>query len=153
MNDHIEIFQDHVTPLDNVERIMTNNNWVFNRTEDDEIVVQLDGRSCTYKLFFIWQENMNAMQFCCQMDLKVPDAQSLTVMKTLTTINQSLWIHTCLFRGTDQNGCLEQIEDLVDISMAQCERYHTIFSMLAGGDTIANDDDIHFALMDHQGEG
>lgn len=162
----IENFEDNVNPLDNVEQVLCANNWIFKRTEDDEIIVQITGKGGEYNLFFIWQEGMSALQFCCQYDMKIDTTRFDRAAMALTSINQNLWMghfdiprksgtptfrHTCLFRGSSKSGCLEQIEDLVDISLAQCERYYPVFNLLAEIEP-ENSVDLSFALMETQGE-
>ncbi len=81
----------------------------------------------------------------------------------LMNINENLWMghfdipkdtrtpsfrHTCLLRGV---AGIEHFEDLVDIAMAQCERYFAAFSLLANTE-IANDQNLSLALMDTAGE-
>ncbi len=155
-------------PLDNVEEVLMANNWIWDRTGEDEIIVQIAGKGCSYKLFFIWQEDMNAMQFCCQYDLQIEKSRRPVALKALSSMNEKLWMghfdipdrsgapcfrQTCLFRGISKGSSLEQIEDLVDISLAQCERFYPAFQMLSDKSFAANDDNLHFALMETQGEG
>lgn len=167
MDTAFDNFEDALNPLDNVEQVLCANNWTFNRTEDNEIVLRLTGKCGQYNLFFIWQENMNAMQFCCQYDIAINQPHLERATLALRTINQNLWMghfdippktgtptfrHTCLFRGIPRSAGLEQIEDLVDISLAQCERYYPVFSLLANTDPAAKEFDLSFALMEPQGE-
>lgn len=155
----------HSNPLDNVEEFLSINNWVFDRMTDDELIVQLQGKACTYRLFFIWQADMSALQFCCQYDLTVAPGNMDAAARALLKINENLWMghfdipqgnsmpsfrHTCLLRGVRGLSGIDHIEDLVDISLAQCERYYSVFDLLARG-ADAMDDDLSLALMDTSG--
>ena len=53
---------DAINPLDSLEEILVANNWVFSRMNNDELVVQVNGKNCEYRLFFIWQNDMDASE-------------------------------------------------------------------------------------------
>ena len=159
-------FENISNPLDSVEEILSANNWVFNRMNNDELMVQVTGKACAYRLFFIWQEDMNAMQFCCQYDLAVSNKNLDIAARALMKINEGLWMghfdipadtrtpsfrQTCLMRGMNGPSYIEHIEDLVDISMAQCERFYAAFHLLSMAH-VANDENMTLALMDTAGE-
>ena len=162
----LETTDASVNPLDSVEEILVSNNWAFNRMTDDELMVQIAGKGCDYRLFFIWQEDMNAMQFCCQYDMVIDKNNLEAASAALMKMNENLWMghfdipsetyapsfrHTCLMRGMMGPSCTEYVEDLVDISLAQCERFYAVFYLLANA---ANTDDrsLALALMDTAGE-
>lgn len=156
-------------PLDHVEDVLTAHNWVFNRMNDEELIVEVTGRSCNYRLIFVWQDDMSALQFCAQYDLQVQESKMDSAAKALMDINEALWMghfeiprdtrkpafrQTSLFRGLGGGSHAENIEDLVDISLAQCERYYAAFYVLASeaSNDFSNKSDLSLALMDIAGE-
>lgn len=161
-----DIFEDVSNPLDSVEEILCANDWTFDRMTEDELTVQVSGKMGEYKLFFHWQEQYSAMQFVCQFDCDVKrDAMDLA-SKTMTAINSTLWLghfdfregteipcfrHTTLFRGQTHTSGAEHLEDLVDIALAECERFYPVFDLLSRG-IPANDNDLRLALMQVAGE-
>jgi hypothetical protein len=133
---------------------------------NDELMVRVTGKQGDYRLFFIWQEDMNAMQFCCQYDMTIARANHDSAMRALMTINEGLWMghfdiprdtnipsfrHTCLMRGIPGATGMEQLEDMVDIAMAQCERYYHAFDMLAQSRQ-PDDQSLTLALMETVGQ-
>ena len=157
---------DNVNPLDSVEEILSAHNWQFNRMNNDELMVQVTGKACEYRLFFIWQEDMSAMQFCCQFDLAIHPKNIEAGARALMKLNAGLWMghfdipsdtripsfrQTCLMRGLTGVAGIDYIEDLVDISMAQCERYYSVFHLLST-QSFTNDQTLTLALMDTVGE-
>ncbi len=137
---------DFVNPLDSVEEFLDSNNWVFDRMNPDELMVEVSGKSGGYRLFFLWQADMNAIQFCCQYDMAIPPANREAAIRALIDLNEGLWMghfdiprqtnipsfrQTCLFRGSAHGETTEHIEDLVDISLAQCERHRPLFDFLS----------------------
>ncbi len=162
---HEELFEDVSNPLDSVEEILCANEWVFDRMNEDELNVQITGKMGEYKLFFHWQEEYSAMQFTCLYDIDVKNDAMVAAAKTMTDINSGLWLghfdfrpgtqtpcfrHTTLFRGQTQTSGAEHIEDLVDIALAECERYFPVFDIFSRG-VPANDCDLKLALMNVAG--
>ena len=166
MPTQVERFETACNPLDSVEEVLTSHDWVFNRMNDDELMVQVTGKSCSYRLFFIWQEDMSALQFCCQYDMTVTPENTDAAAKALLELNENLWMghfdlpadtnvpsfrHTCLMRGVNGLSGIEHIEDLVDISLAQCERHYPVFHLLSHAHT-ADQSMMDLALMNASGE-
>lgn len=165
MSEH-DIFEDVSNPLDSVEEILCANDWTFDRMTEDELTVQISGKMGEYTLFFHWQEEYSAMRFVCQFDLDIRREAMDQAAKTMTSINSGLWLghfdfregteipcfrHTTLFRGQTQTSGAEHIEDLVDIALAECERFYPVFDLLSRG-IPANDCDMKLALMPAVGE-
>src|SRR5262249_61965257 len=58
-------------PIDLVEEIVIANDWAHDRASEEELVVEISGRWCDYRLDFVWQEEIWAMHFSCVFDMKV----------------------------------------------------------------------------------
>lgn len=121
-------------PLDIIEEIVAANAWLFERNQQDELVVELSGRWCHYRLFFVWQPAISALQFSCQFDMKVPQQRLGAVHELLAVMNGKMWLghfeiseedaapmfrHTLLLRGV-RGGAVETLEDLVEIALTEC---------------------------------
>ena len=158
--------EDDIHPLDNVEDVLMAHNWNFDRMAEDELMVEVIGKSGKYRLFFIWQEDMNALQFCAQVDLDIMPNNRQAALEAIVDINENLWMghfdlpkatkkpsyrYTCLLRGASRHNATETIEDMVDISLAQCERHYSLFTLLASANDV-NDQTLSLALMDTAGE-
>ncbi|WP_236024745.1 type III secretion system chaperone family protein [Arenibaculum pallidiluteum] len=152
-------------PLDIVEEIVTANEWPFDRSSEDEMIVEIAGRWCDYRLYFVWQEEVSAMQFSCQFDMKVPPARRNTVNELLAEVNGRMWLghfdvcseeqspmfrHTTLLRGA-RAASVEQLEDLVEIALSECERYYPAFQFAIWGGKTAKEA-VEAAILDTVGE-
>ena len=152
-------------PLDIVEEIVTANEWPFDRASDDEMVVEIGGRWCDYRLYFVWQADLSAMQFSCQFDMKVQTHRKTAVHELLSEVNTRMWLghfdvcseeHTPMFRQTtllrgSHGASVEQLEDLVEIALSECERFYPAFQFVIwGGKTPA--EAVSAALLDTVGE-
>ena len=156
-----EMFEDVSNPLDSVEEILHANDWIFDRMTEDELHVQITGKMGEYKLFFEWQEEYSAMRFYCDMDVCVKADARDHAARMMADINSNLWLghfafrpgtnrpcfrHTTLFRGMTQTSGADHIEDMVDIALAECERFYPVFDILSRG-VPANDSDMSLAMM------
>ena len=152
-------------PLDIIEEIVNANDWAFDRRTTDEMFVEVTGRWCAYRLFFFWQDDISAMQFSCQFDMRVPHPRRGAVNELLATINERLWLghfdvdaedlvpmfrHTTLLRGA-QGASVEQLEDLVDIALTECERFYPAFQFVIWGGKSPREA-VSAAILDTAGE-
>jgi len=134
-------------PIDLVEEIVLANEWPHDRSSDEEMVVEISGRWCDYRLLFVWQEEISALHFSCSFDMKVPKARKLSVYELLAIVNEKMWLghfdvcsdtglpmfrHAVLLRGA-MGASVEQIEDLVDMALTECERFYPAFQFVIWG--------------------
>jgi hypothetical protein len=134
-------------PIDLVEEIVNANEWAHDRASEEELVVEISGRWCDYRLYFVWQEEICAMHFSCGFDMKVPKGRRAAVYELLALANEKQWLghfdlstednspsfrHALLLRGVGA-GSAEQIEDLVDIALSECERFYPAFQLVVWG--------------------
>lgn len=161
------IADEFSNPLDRVEDVMRSNNWSFNRMGEDKLMVRVTGKHCAYRLFFVWQDDMNALQFCCQYDMEIGPANQEQAARSILSINEDLWMghfdlpkdtgvpsfrHTCLLRGLSHDGNGDYIEDMVDIALTLCEQYYSAFCLLSHPADVAHDRNISLAMMQTVGE-
>ncbi|MCL4679453.1 MAG: YbjN domain-containing protein [Alphaproteobacteria bacterium] len=155
-----------VNPLDSVEELLCDQNWVYDRTDDDCLMVQVKGRSCNYKLLFVWQKNLNALQFSCEYEMTLRHDNMGMAASAVLDMNEESWMghfeiarktlvpsyrQTCLMRGYEFNESNAYFEDLIDISLAHCERFYPVFHLLSKPGA-ANSESLSLALMETAGE-
>jgi hypothetical protein len=152
-------------PIDLVEEIVLANEWPHDRSSDEEMVVEISGRWCDYRLLFVWQEEISALHFSCSFDMKVPKARKLSVYELLAIVNEKMWLghfdvcsdtglpmfrHAVLLRGA-MGASVEQIEDLVDMALTECERFYPAFQFVIWGGKTA-DEAVISAMIEPVGE-
>ncbi len=152
-------------PLDIVEEIVGGYDWSFERFSDEELLAGCSGQWCDYSLHFSWRDDLSAMHLASTIDLRFPAARRGSVYELLAVINSKLWLghfdlaadaslpvfrHAVLFRGS-RGATVEQLEDLVDIAVAECERFYPAFQYVAwaGKDP---DEAVAAALIETVGE-
>jgi hypothetical protein len=140
-------FRSRSNPLDLLEELLSANEWAFDRSSSDELIVECTGQQSSYQLHFAWSEDLGAMHFACYTDLRVPKQRRDKVWELLATVNGRMWLghfdlashddaptfrHTVLLRGSE-GASVEQLEDLVDIALTECERFYTAFQFVVWG--------------------
>ena len=161
----LELTVPTANPIDLVEEIVLANEWAHDRGSDEEIVVEISGRWCDYRLLFVWQEEISALHFSCSFDMKVPKARRSAVYELLATVNEKMWLghfdvcsdsnlpmfrHAILLRGA-LGASVEQLEDLVDMALSECERFYPAFQLVIwGGKT--PDEAVTAAMIEPMGE-
>jgi len=152
-------------PIDLVEEIVQANEWPHDRSSDEEMVVEISGRWCDYRLLFLWQREMSALHYSCGFEMKVPRGRRGPVYELLAAVNERLWLgHFDLADGDDSpsfrqgvllrgvfGASVEQIEDLVDISISECERFFPAFQLVVWAGKSAKEA-IAAAMIDPVGE-
>lgn len=131
-------------PVDLIERIAHANQWTFERGDEDEISISVDGKFSAYHVAFTWLEHMEALHGACAFDLKVPSLRRMDILNLVALINEQLWVghfdlwssdNVVMFRhslllsgGMEPNP--EQCESLLKTAVETCERYYQAFQFV-----------------------
>ena len=152
-------------PLDILEELVSANEWPFDRSSSDEMVVEATGRWCDYRMFFVWREDVHALYFTCAFDMRVPADRRQPVFELLAEVNERLWMghfgmwadeglpmyrHAMPMRG-QMEPTLEQMEDLVETALIECEKFYPAFQYVIWGGKSAPDA-IAAAMIETAGE-
>jgi len=138
---------DFSHPLDLVEQIVAANDWRFERSYADELIADVDGRWADYSLMFGWRDDMAMLEFGCACDLRIASERRGGVYEMLALVNDQLPLghfvvdsdanllvfrHAALMRG-QRKLTVEQLEDLVEIALAECDRFLPAFQYMIWG--------------------
>ena len=129
-------------PLDIVERVAGAADIPFERYNEEELLAaQYTGPRCEYEMWFAYSAEVDALEFRCGYDMKVPDERLADIHGLLALINENLWLghfdlrqderrptwrHTFIFRGAPQPA-EAQIEDVLGIALQECNRFYPAF--------------------------
>jgi hypothetical protein len=140
-------------PLDVVEKLASAHDWIFDRRNDEEMAVQVPGRWCDYSLFFTWNDEISAIHVSCAFDMRVPEERRTLVHELLALINEKLWLghfgiweddglplfrHALPLRGFGRPS-IEQMEDVIDTALVECERFYPAFQYVIWGGRTPHD--------------
>jgi hypothetical protein len=152
-------------PLDLAEQLILDREWLCDRPVEEELVAEVQSSWCNYRIWFTWQPDLGVLIFSCAYDVKIHEKHRSKLFPLLAAVNEKLWLghfdlsgddgvimyrHAQLFRGAQ--GCApEQLEDLLDIAITECNRFFPAFqSVLWGGNT--HEEALEIALLDTVGE-
>ena len=131
-------------PVDIIERLAAMNEWSFDRAEEDEISISVEGGWTDYSVAFTWLQDMEALHVACAFDLKVPAARKNDALSLVALINEQMWVghfdiwpsdgvimfrHAMLLAGgAELNG--RQCESVLTTAVMACERYYQAFQFV-----------------------
>ena len=133
-----------INPIDIVEDVIHSKKWSFSRADEYELVAEINSTWCPYRLYFTWSEKIKAISFTITFDIKFPLNKSQIAHELLALINEKLWIghfditskngipayrHTVLSTLENEN-LHNQLEDLLDIGIYECEKYYPAFQLV-----------------------
>ena len=133
-----------VDPLDVVERFAARHGWICDRAGEAEIVIELSGEWCGYRIFVSLHPEAELLLFAFAFDTRARHRKADRLYPLLAIINERLLIghfdlwtghelpvfrHTVLLRGHGNVGS-EQLEGIFDIALAECERYYPAFQFV-----------------------
>lgn len=161
----VQFSEISANPLDLAEQLVSDREWLFDRPFEEELVAEVQSSWCNYRIWFTWQADLNAVIFSCAYDQKIPTHQRAKLYPLLASVNEKMWLghfdigsedgmimfrHAMLLSG-DGRATQAQMEDLVDIAVAECNRFYPAFqSVLWGGNTV--EQALEIALLDTVGE-
>lgn len=152
-------------PVDLAELVVMDRDWSFDRVDESELVADTAGAWCNYRFWISYEEVSGALMLTCSFENKMPKQAMGKVHALLSLVNEKLWIghfainsedksvmfrHSILIReGAGTNA--QQLQDLLDIAISECERFFPAFqSVIWGGKSAA--EAMELALFDTIGE-
>jgi len=140
-------------PIDVVEDVIHSKKWSFSRADEHEIVADINAQWCQYRLYFSWSEQIKAINLTVTFDFKFPKSRTESAYELLANINERLWIGH--FDITSRNGIpafrhtvfdthrdetlFNQLDDLMDLAVYECEKYYPAFQLVLFEDTNPKD--------------
>lgn len=147
---HLDIqeAEKNVVPvMDVVEQVVLAQGWRCSRSRDDEMAAEFKGKWCDYTLHFAFAPDLEAMHLSCAFDIRIPERKRAEVYELLALVNDSMWLghfgvweseglpmfrHALPLRGAP-GLAPEQVEDLLDVTISECERFYPAFQFLIWG--------------------
>ena len=134
-------------PIDLFEQLASAHEWIYDRSNAHELAVEITGNWCDYRIIASWRDELCALHFACAFDMRIPDPKRAAVNQLLADINERLPVghfdvwsqdgfpvfrHAVLMRGM-HGASVEQLEDLLEIALTECERFYPAFQYVVWG--------------------
>jgi hypothetical protein len=162
----IEITQtESENPVDQIERIATQNQWAYEREDEDEISICVTGTWTDYNIAFTWLSDIEAVHIACAFDLKIPLARRADALSLIALVNEQLWIghfdiwpqdgvvmfrHSMLLTGGAVLNS-SQCEAAMNSAVTACERYYQAFQFVVWAGKSGREA-LETALLETKGE-
>lgn len=157
--------QPQTDPLDAMEQLAQTREWAFDRRSELEMAVEVPGRWCDFGLFVAHAEEMGALHISCTYDMRVPSGRLGPVYELLAQANERLWlgafvlwseerypmIRQVILGGQDGRYAVDRLEEVVDIMLAEAERFYPAFQYVIWGGK-APLEALEAAMLDTVGE-
>src|SRR5436190_1662489 len=79
-------------PLDLAELVVMDRDWSFDRLDDGELVADVQGAWCNYRVWFMWQEELGGLTLSSSFETKLPKQAMPKVHALLALVNEKLWL-------------------------------------------------------------
>jgi hypothetical protein len=144
-------------PIELVTRFVTNHDWLLQRRAENAVLAEVPGKWCDYQLAVTWQGHEEAMQVTCRIDVQCETHRVGELALLAALLNQQIFMghlaldltngelelrHTLPLRGAG-GATPEQVEDVVDIMLGECEYcfpaiYQVANGALSAGEAVAS---------------
>lgn len=161
-----ELQQEDSDLLDLIEELAENKKWKCVREDADFLTLTVPALNGTYDICMEWQDEFASLLFACSLPTEITDSNFEAACRALEQINQNLWLghfdlsnknryptfrYTFLFRMIPSGIGIDVVNDVIEVAVAECNRFATVFQMLQTGDARLQDN-ISAAVFETVGE-
>ena len=138
-------------PIELVTRFVVTHDWLLQSRGENAVLVEVPGKWCDYQLAVIWRDDEAAMQVSCRIDVQTAPTRYGEMALLASLLNKQIFIghlgldvttgelemrYTLALRGAG-GATPEQIEDVVDIMLGECEQVYPAIHQVAAGQMAA----------------
>ena len=140
-------------PIELVARFVVTHDWLLQSRGENAVLVEVPGKWCDYQLAVVWRHDEAAMQVSCRIDVLTDPRRCGEMALLASLLNKRIFIghlaldvttgelemrYTLALRGAG-GATLEQIEDVVDILLGECEHCYPAIYQVANHGASATD--------------
>lgn len=160
-----ENYFPYSSPISLLEELFFQFEWNYDRTNENEITAEIEGRWCNYRLFALWRQDLECLMISSIIDLKVPQDKRAYVGTLFSALNPKIWLghfeispedevpafrYNLTLRG-NPGATIEQVEEILTSAVTECDRlYPALQFVLWGGKT--PEEALMAAMLDTYGE-
>jgi hypothetical protein len=161
-----DIAMDEQNPLDLILQDLKDRKWTAMADGDDCLNFEAKGKCATYHGTVEWQDEFKAVLFSLSINLRLPENTKARAGEMMTHINNNIWLghfdlttegvfptfrHSFLMRHLPPHIAAEQVFDVIEIAMAECDRFYQTFEMIAENN-INTENSFSAAVLETLGE-
>ncbi|WP_071799084.1 YbjN domain-containing protein [Natronohydrobacter thiooxidans] len=144
---------DSLHPIDMVETLAEHHAWDFDRMNDDQIAMAVEGQWRTYSVTLALDPHDNMLRLVCTFEMDPPEAAMPALYETLNRANDMVWSggfsfwdsqrlmvwRYGLLLSEDQPAGIDQIERMIRSALMAAERFYPAFQLVAWADHTPED--------------
>ena len=135
-------------PIDMVETLAEHHAWDFDRMNEDQIAMAVEGQWRTYSLTLALDPRENMLRLVCTFEMDPPEGAMPALYESLSRANDMVWSGAFSFwesqrlmvwrygllLGDDQAAELDQIERMIRAAVMAAERFYPAFQLVSWAD-------------------
>jgi hypothetical protein len=139
---------EELHPIDLVQSLAQTRDWVFERQNDDEIALVVEGLWRQYAVSLMWSDTHETLRLVCSFEFSPPQPRLAALYETLNLANDRGWSGAFSFWQDQQTmayiyglnlagGALastQQVDNMVRAGVAACEKLYPAFQLVSWGD-------------------
>lgn len=144
---------DSLHPIDMVETLAEHHAWDFDRMNEDQIAMAVEGQWRTYSVTLALDPYENMLRLVCTFEMDPPEAAMPALYETLNRANDMVWSggfsfwdsqrlmvwRYGLLLSEDQPAGIDQIERMIRSAIMAAERFYPAFQLVAWADHTPED--------------
>lgn len=137
-----------VHPIDIVELLAEKHAWDFDRMDEDQIAMAVEGQWRCYSVTLALTPGDDLLRLICTFEMDPPDAALPALYETISRANDKVWTGAFSFwqeqrlmvwrygllLGPDQTAEIEQIDRMIRSAIRASERFYPAFQLVAWAD-------------------
>lgn len=139
---------DSLHPIDMVETLAEHHAWDFDRMNEDQIAMAVEGQWRTYSISLALAPRDNMLRLVCTFEMDPPEGAMPALYETISRANDMVWSGAFsywetqrlmvwrygLFLTEDQPADMDQIERMITAALTAAERFYPAFQLVAWAD-------------------
>ena len=141
----IEMFlEDEIHPIDIVEHLAEHHEWEFDRIEENQIAMAVQGQWRTYSITLAWSGFDETLRLICSFEMEPPSEKLKDLYETLNVANDRCWTGAFTFweqqklmvyryglvLAGGQIATAEQIDAMISSAVRTAEKYYPAFQLV-----------------------
>lgn len=140
--------EDDIHPIDIVEHIAEHHAWDFDRIEENQIAMAVEGQWRTYSITLAWSDFDETLRLVCSFEMDPPLEKLPILFEALNEVNDRCWAGGFTYWAEPKlmvyrYGLLltggnvatpEQIDIMIASAVVNAERYYPAFQLAIYGD-------------------
>ena len=136
--------EDEIHPIDIVEHLAEHHEWEFDRIEENQIAMAVQGQWRTYSITLAWSGFDETLRLICSFEMEPPEEKLKDLYETLNVANDRCWTGAFTFWEDQklmvyryglvltggQIATAEQIDAMISSAVLNAEKYYPAFQLV-----------------------